>query len=91
MSKIDLKSVKILPWSGKEEDWKMWSTKFKMRARAHGYYGVLVSKQVDLTDQDMKKKNDEGYMDLIMSISDHKSFNAVIQYEDDLRQAWIAL
>ncbi len=32
----DLKSVKIIYWSGKEEDWSMWGTKFKMRGIARG-------------------------------------------------------
>ena len=32
----DLKSVKNIYWSRKEEDWSMWSTKFKMRGIARG-------------------------------------------------------
>ena len=78
----DLKSVKIIYWSGKEEDWTMWSTKFKMRGIARGYGDILTGDKTEktyddiaaITDDDLKKTEEgfqklarEGYMELVMS------------------------
>ena len=102
----DLKSVKIIYWSGKEEDWSMWSTKFKMRGIARGYGDILTGDKQEktkdeidaITDNDLKKKDleikksaREGYMDLVMSMQDIKSFNIVKEHENKLYSAWSAL
>jgi len=99
----DLKSVKIIYWSGKEEDWSMWSTKFKMRGIARGYGDILTGDKQEktkdeifaITDNDLKKKEleikksaREGYMDLVMSMQDIKSFNIVKEHENKLYSAW---
>ena len=102
----DLKSVKIIYWSGKEEDWTMWSTKFKMRGIARGYGDVLTGDKTVKTDDEiamiadddlkkdelgMQKSAREGYMELIMSMQDIKSFNIVKEHENNLYDAWLAL
>ena len=37
----DLKAIRTLPWSGKEEDWQMWSQKFIMRGMLKGYLKIM--------------------------------------------------
>ena len=49
-------SVKALPWSGKQEDWPMWSTKFLMRVISRGYEAILEGRvQVLSEDFDVEK------------------------------------
>ena len=84
----------------------MWSTKFKMRGIARGYGDILTGDkeektkdQIDaITDNNLKKKEleikksaREGYMDLVMSMQDIKSFNIVKEHENKLYSAWSAL
>ncbi len=40
---------------------------------------------------EIKKSAREGYMDLVMSMQDVKSFNIVKEYENKLYSAWSAL
>ena len=109
-------SVKALPWSGKQEDWPMWSTKFLMRGISRGYEAILegrvqvLSDEVDIdklrnpedntkyataeqkrTVLRWRQLNKEGYVDLIMSMSDVRSFNLVREQKQDLYGAWRAL
>ena len=99
----DLKSVKNIYWSRKEEDWSMWSTKFKMRGIARGQGDILTGDKKEktkdeidaITDIDLKKNEleikksaREGYMDLVMSMQDIKSFNIVKEHENKLYSAW---
>ena len=37
----DFKSIKVLPWTGKDEDWPMWSKKFLLRGRKKGYKKIM--------------------------------------------------
>ena len=36
------KAVQVLPFSGKREDWRMWSRKFLTRAKIKGYKAILM-------------------------------------------------
>jgi len=56
---IDLKSVKIVYWSGKEEDWTMRSTKFKMGGIARGYGDILTGDKKEKTDDEIAAINDD--------------------------------
>mmetsp|Transcript_6868 Transcript_6868/g.8958 ORF Transcript_6868/g.8958 Transcript_6868/m.8958 type:complete len:103 (+) Transcript_6868:176-484(+) len=95
----DLKSVKIIYWSGKEEDRSMWSTKYKMRGIAGRYGDILTGDKKEktkdeidaITDIDLKKNEleikksaREGYMGLVMSMQDVKSFIIAKEYENKL-------
>ena len=40
-SELD-KAVQVLPFSGKREDWRMWSRKFLARAKIKGYKTLLM-------------------------------------------------
>ena len=41
MSKSELQMLCVLPWSGKDEDWQMWSMKFHMCGMCKGYNSVM--------------------------------------------------
>ena len=88
--------IKILPFSGKEEDWSMWSQKFIAMAGIKGYIDVLEgsSEEYDATSAEARKR---AYYDLLLSCSEHVSFNIVANCKNvkhpkgDARQAWEAL
>jgi len=102
-------SLKLLPWSGRQEDWRKWSTKFMMRGTAKGYGRILkgidqvpasdlnveemreASEEVKKATRKLLHLNDEGFADLVMAMDDSKSFNIVMEHENDLYGAWKAL
>ena len=81
-------SYRVLPFSGKEEDWNMWSKKFLATAKRRGYKEILIGK-ADLPDPDeplddlnpTEKKilaaNELAYNDLLLACSDDISFGIV--------------
>lgn len=82
----DLKSIKIIEFSGKKTEWKGWSGKFLARAHRNGFKNVLTGVEkiptkmeyeaaVIVNDDDKIKaydNNQTAYEELILSI-DHKS------------------
>ena len=56
MSDENYHSSKVLPWSGQQEDWPMWSTKFMIRGTAKGY-GLIMKGVVKAPafDEDINK------------------------------------
>jgi hypothetical protein len=40
------RSIRVLPFSGKSSDWKIWSRKFLARANRKGYKSLLLGKDV---------------------------------------------
>ena len=80
------KSIRILTFSGKDEDWDMWSKKFLAMAQRKKYKNVLTGKaaipreDTVLTDDDEKKTreaNEKAYSDLILSCTDEVSFGLI--------------
>ena len=80
------KSIRVLTFSGKDEDWDMWSKKFLAIAQRKKYKDVLTGKKQipkedeDLTDDEEKKAreaNEKAYSDLILSCTDEISFGLV--------------
>jgi hypothetical protein len=45
-------SIRVIPFSGKFEDWPYWSVKLLTRARQKGYRDVLLGQEVTLSDVD---------------------------------------
>ena len=43
-SNTDERSIRVLPFSGKSSDWKIWSRKFLARANRRGYKNILLGK-----------------------------------------------
>ena len=69
------KSTKILPFSGKQQDWNKWSKTFLSAASARGYQEVI--KPRDPTTTADEDKNVRAYSDLMFSCEDEISFAIV--------------
>ena len=59
----EITTIRVLTWSGKEEDWPMWSMKFKTRAAISGYDeimdGTVTVLDLSVDIDTMKDPNDE--------------------------------
>jgi hypothetical protein len=89
MSKLE--TIRELPFSGKDSDYRMWSRQFLARAVKKGYKKILEgTEQVPAEDEDIpddtdanKKKllarqmNEEAYSDLLLSMKTEAAFNLV--------------
>ena len=85
-SEGDDKAIRILTFSGKEEDWRMWSAKFRAKASMRGYLEILDGKIVAPDDSQleastvteaMKKTamlNCKAYNELVLSCVDETCF-----------------
>ena len=91
MSDTKEKTIRIIPFSGKEEDWRMWSRKFLARAKVQEYKEILTGTKKapaagttidESTDQGKTQKklqiaNEKAYNDLLLSCEEEVSFGAV--------------
>jgi len=82
MSLIEEKSLKVIVFSGKQEDWKFWEVKFLARARRKGFREILLgtvkipkdSEKFDLTVpaekalSEIRDKNELAFEELVLSI-----------------------
>ena len=60
MGESDLQTVQVLPWSGKDEDWQMWSMKFRMCGMYKGYDSIMDGTvTVPTPDAALKEKDAE--------------------------------
>ena len=86
MSDQDEKAIRVLNFSGKQDDWDMWSRKFLAMAYRKKYQGVLTGKtpipkeSAILTTKDETKAaeaNTRAHSDLMLSCSDMITFGIV--------------
>ena len=87
------RSIRVVPFSGKQKDYRMWSRKFLATSTMKGYRDVLLGKTevpklvTDLTTTEGKlgslaiTANERGYSDLLLSLSDEVCFGII----DDAR------
>jgi len=88
-------SIRVLPFSGKESEWRMWSRKFLATASARGYKEVLEPRNpnIDASTDD----NDKAYNNLILLVNNEVTFgivdeaNSVTHKNGDARIAWSKL
>ena len=87
-----IKTIRIIPFSGKEEDWNRWSKTFLATATAKGYREVLKPADEDAdADEDL---NIQAYNDLILSCQEEISFGIFDESisetfpDGDARVAW---
>ena len=83
----ELKSTRVVPFSGKKEDWDMWQIKHVGRSRVRGTYGVLTGtekvpfiaagKAPTASQEEIIELNIIAYNDLLQSCSEAISFNLV--------------
>ena len=69
------RTIRVLPFSGKEEDWNRWSKTFLSTATSRGYQEVLkpINEKL-LSDQD---KNINAYSDLMLAYQDDVTFGII--------------
>ena len=91
MSETKEKTIRIIPFSGKEDDWRMWSRKFLARARVQEYKDILTgtkkapaagttideSTTVGKEQKKLQLANEKAYNDLLLSCEEEVSFGAV--------------
>ena len=88
-------TIRVLPFSGKESKWRMWSRKFIATAMARGYKEVLEPRDPTIAAQETD--NDKAYNDLMLSINDEVTFGIVDEAlseahpTGDARLAWSEL
>ena len=87
-----LRSIRIIPFSGKAEDWNRWSKTFLATASAKGYKEVI--KPADLEKPAEPELNTLVYNDLILSCQEEISFGIIDESvsekfpDGDARLAW---
>ena len=88
----DMKAIRIIPFSGKAEDWNRWSKTFLATATAKGHREVL--KPTDPNNKAEAALNVQVYNDLILSCQDDITFGIVDESistdfpDGDARLAW---
>jgi len=92
---MDIKAIRIIPFSGKEEDWNRWSKTFLATATAKGNREVI--KPETPTTKADDAKNVQVYNDLVLSCQDDITFGIVDESvstdfpDGDARLAWAKL
>ena len=87
------RAIRVIPFSGKNKDWNMWSKKFLARAKRCGYRDVLNGVKIEDTKK-KEKMNDDAYADLILAMSCEVAFGYVDEAvtkefpEGDAAVAW---
>ena len=88
----EMKSIRIIPFSGKSEDWNRWSKTFLATATAKGYREVL--KPSDPAIKADSELNVQVYNDLILSCQEDVTFGIIDESvstdfpDGDARLAW---
>ena len=86
MSEKDEKTIRILQFSSKDEDRRMWSAKFMAKAKLKGFYEILKGTKkapndsVAKDNEENKKlanMNDKAYNELVLSCVDETSSSIV--------------
>ena len=80
------RAIRVLPFTGRRQDWRMWEAKYSARARAKGWQDILTGKVAvpastasltDAGDIARRQGNDDAYADLVLSMEDETAFNIV--------------
>ena len=88
---VDERPIRVIVFSGKQQDWSVWEAKFLARAKKKGYKNLLVGSDVappdgeiiDETNEEGKEKkrlreaNEAAYEDLILSIDGTSAYGRV--------------
>ncbi len=92
MADNTIKTIRIIPFSGKEEDWNRWSKTFMATATVKGYKDVL--NPIDPDEEATLEDNVLAYNDLILSCQEDISFGIIDESvsetfpDGDARLAW---
>ncbi len=77
------KAIRIEPFSGKQEDWQVWSEQFLARARRKGFKDILKGKVTVPTDDEMNASN--------LSADDLKKMKRIRELNDVAYEALLLL
>ena len=69
------KTIRVLPFSGKEEDWNRWSKTFLSTTTSRGYWEVL--KPTNEKVLAYEDKNINAYSDLMLACQDDVNFGII--------------
>ena len=89
------RSIRVIEFSGKEEDWHKWSKRFLAMATARGYLDVLIP--VDIMTKQDANQNTLAYVDLTLACEEDVIFGIVDEATSttfprgDARIAWAGL
>ena len=96
MSGNEEKAIRVITFTGKVKDWKMWSAQFLARASRKGFKDVLTGNTKTVTtttdaqgvttksiDAGIKKLNNLAYDELILSMTEDISFALVEEAKND--------
>ena len=92
MTDEKVQTIRILQFSGKDEDWNRWSKTFIATAGIRGYRKALIADEED--DMPTAEINLKAYNDLLLSCQDDVTFGIVEEAtsemfkEGDARVAW---
>ena len=93
------KAIRIIPFSGKKNDWRQWSRKFLAIAHRRGFKEYLDgTKTITSTSSaDEIQKNTQAYNEMLLAMSDDVSFGLVDEStttlcpDGDAKLAWTKL
>ena len=85
------KAIRVIPFTGKKEDWRMWSRKFLARAKTRGYKTIINGTEIspkstktfnETTPRGRKmiklqEANHSAYNDMLLSYEEEVSFGLV--------------
>ena len=83
------RAIRIITFSGKQEDWQKWKQQFTAVATGRGYRAILYDNEVPLaedialdpdadTDQIcIRNRNTQAYRDLVLACTDDVSFEII--------------
>ena len=86
-SKGEIKTLRVIAFSGKEADWHFWSKKFLAKARRSGFRDILLGNSTvpkededvsaDKTKEKLREQNELGFEELLLSMDINSSAGKV--------------
>ncbi len=80
------KSVRVIRFSGKQADWRVWSLKFLAYSAIKGYKGILTGSEVPVSataEASLDAGTEDGKRQLKIQVKNVEAYNALILAIDD--------
>ena len=88
----EIRTICLLPFSGKESDWNWWLKQFLALSNVQGHKEALdCNLEVVNKTSTSKKKIQQAYNDLLLSCQDDISFGIIDKVDGNPFEAWKAL
>ena len=73
------KSIRIIPFHGKKEDWSIWEEKFLARARLQGYKKILKgTEKAPKDNEEFDETTDEGKLKLKLRAANERAYEGIL-------------